>query len=189
MKDEINKDNEALQIRLSSMETKMDATMIAGTNLKDLNREMYDIMERTSRQAKELEKVIKEQSSRQFVSNTKNNDIQESESISLSLEDEFLNSTLDDNKDIMECDKMPLVIERELQEPTLVEKNELAINEEQLLEEKQVEKQHPELIIEKVLVGAEDFYFLINSFDFWHGRKPTSFIYRKTFHCQKSSVD
>ena len=81
-----------------------------GTNSKDLNREMYAIMERTTRQAEELEKVMKEQSSRQLRSDTKNYDIRESESISLSLENEFSNSTLDENKDIMECDKMPLVL-------------------------------------------------------------------------------
>ena len=46
------------------METKMDATMIVdmGTNSKDLNGEMNAIIERTTRQAEELEKVIKEQS-------------------------------------------------------------------------------------------------------------------------------
>ena len=109
---------------------------------------------------------MKEQSSKQLSSDTKNDDIRESESISLSLEDEFLNSALVENKDIMECDKIPLVLEGELQEPTLVEKNELVIDEEQLLEEKQVEKQHPELIIEKVLVGVEDFYFPIESLTF-----------------------
>ena len=144
LKDEINRDNKALQIRLPCTETKMDATMIEdmGTNSKDLNREMYTIMERMIIKGKELEKVIKEQSSRQLLSDTKNKDIRESESISLSLEDEFLNSALDENKDIMECDKIPLVLERELQEPTMAEKNEFAIDEEQLLEDKQMEKQH-----------------------------------------------
>ena len=38
----------------------------------------------------------------------------------------------------MECDKIPLVLKGELQDPTLVEKNELAIDEEQSLKEKQV---------------------------------------------------
>ena len=66
----------------------------------------------------------------------------------------------------MECDKMPLVLEGELQNPTFVEKNELAIDEERLLEEKQVEKQHPELIMENVLVGLEDFYFPIDYLNF-----------------------
>ena len=44
-------------MRLPSMETKMDANMIVdmGTNSKNLNKEMYAIMERTARQAEELE--------------------------------------------------------------------------------------------------------------------------------------
>ena len=50
LKEEIKKDNEALQMRLPIMEPKMDANMIAdmGTNPKNLNREMYTIMERTT---------------------------------------------------------------------------------------------------------------------------------------------
>ena len=51
---------------------------------------------------------------------------------------------------MMECDKMPLVLEGKLQVPTLVEKNELAIDEEPSLKEKQVEKKHLELIVENV---------------------------------------
>ena len=66
----------------------------------------------------------------------------------------------------MECDKMPLVIEGKLQNSTLVEKNELAIDEELLFEEKQVEKQHLELIMENVLVGVEDFYLPIEYLTF-----------------------
>ena len=108
-------------------------------------------MERKERQAEELDKVIREQSFRQFLRDTKNDDIQENENINLSLEEEFSNSTLDEDKDIMECDNMTLVLERELKIPSLVEKNELAIDEEQSLEEKQVEKQHPEPIMENVL--------------------------------------
>ena len=40
LKDEIKRDNEVLQMRLPSMEPKMDTNMITdmGTNLKDLNR-------------------------------------------------------------------------------------------------------------------------------------------------------
>ena len=76
-----------------------------GTNSKELNIEMYDIMERTKRQVEELEKVITKQSSRQLRSDVENDDIRESEGISLSLEDEFSNLALDENKDIMECDK------------------------------------------------------------------------------------
>ena len=49
-------------MQLPIMETKMDANMIAdmGTNLKNLNREMYAIMERTTRQDEELENILKE---------------------------------------------------------------------------------------------------------------------------------
>ena len=72
---------------------------------------MYAIMERMVRQAEELKKVIKEQSSRKLLSDTKNDDIREIESIPLSLEDEFLNLALDKDKNIMECDKIPLVLE------------------------------------------------------------------------------
>ena len=58
---------------------------------------------------------------------------------------------------------MPLVLEGELQDPTFFENNELVIDEEPLLEEKQVEKEHPELIVENVLVGVKDFNFAIES--------------------------
>ena len=82
------------------METKMDANMIAymGTNLKNINREMYAIVERTIKQAGELEKLQNEQSSRHLPSNTNNDDIWESESTSVSLEEEFLNLALDEDK-------------------------------------------------------------------------------------------
>ena len=68
MKEEIKRDNKALEMRLPSMETMMDANMIVdmGTNSKNLNGEMYALMERTTRQAEELEKVIKEQSAGQL---------------------------------------------------------------------------------------------------------------------------
>ena len=135
------------------MEPKMDAHMIAnmGTNLKNLNREMYPIMERMTIQAQELEKVMKEQSSRKLPSDIKNDEIWESESISLSLEDEISSSTLDEGKITMKYDKISLILEEELQDPTLVEKNELAIDEELLLKEKHVEKKHLKLIVEKYL--------------------------------------
>ena len=168
VKEEIKRDNEALQIRLPIMETKMDANMIAdmGTNSKILNREMYAIMERLAIQAEELEKLQKEQSSRKLSSNIKNDAMRESESMSLNLEEEILSPTLDEDKNIMECDKMPLVLKGELQDPTLVEKNELAIDEEWSLKEKQVEKQHPKLIMENILVGVKGVYFPIESLTF-----------------------
>ena len=68
---------------------------------------MYDIMERLAIQAEELEKLQNEQSLRQLLSDTKNNVIRESESISLSLEEELSSSTLDEDKNIMDCDQMP----------------------------------------------------------------------------------
>ena len=61
---------------------------------------------------------------------------------------------------------MPLVLEGEFQKSTFVEKNALAIDQEPLLKEKQVEKKHMELIIENILVGVEDFYFPIESLTF-----------------------
>ena len=85
--------------------------------------------------------------------------------------------------------KMPLVLKGEFQDPSLVEKNDLAIAEESLLKEKQVEKKHLKLIVENVLVEVEDFKFPINSLTFWHGRELTSFKFRKTFLCHKLSVD
>ena len=53
LKEKIKKDNEALHMRLPIMELEMNANMIAGmgTNSKNLNREMYAIMERTVIQA------------------------------------------------------------------------------------------------------------------------------------------
>ena len=137
-----------------------------GTNSKNLNREMYAIMERMTIQAQELEKVMKEQSSRQLLSDIKNDDIRESDIISMSLEDELSSSTLDEDKIIMKYDKMSLILEGELQDSTLVEKNELAIDGELLLKEKQVKKKHLELIVENVLVEVEDFHFPINSLTF-----------------------
>ena len=47
-----------------------------------------------------------------------------------------------------------------------VEKNELAIDEEPLLTEKQFEKKHPEIIMKNVLVGVEDSNFPIESLTF-----------------------
>ena len=62
LKEEIKRDNEALEMRLPIMEPKMDANMIADmpTNLKNINREMYAIMERIARLAQELEKLQNE---------------------------------------------------------------------------------------------------------------------------------
>ena len=125
-------------------------------SLKNLNREMSAIMDRLAIQAKELEIVIMEQPSRKILSDTKNEDIREYESITLSLEDELSSLTL-------ECDKAPMILAGEFQVPSLVEKNELIIAEEPSLKEMQVEKEHSELIIENVLVRVKDFNFPIDS--------------------------
>ena len=65
LKEEIKRDNEALEMRWPNIETKMDANMITdmGTDSKNVNKVMYAIMERMAIQAQELEKVIKELSS------------------------------------------------------------------------------------------------------------------------------
>ena len=102
----------------------------------------------------------------QLLSDIKNEDIRENESISLSLEDERSSSTFDEDKITMKYDKMSLILEGELQDLSLVEKNELAIDEELLLKEKQSENKHLELIIENVLVGVEDFHFPIDYLTF-----------------------
>ena len=61
-------------MRLPIMETKMDTNMLADmvTNSKNLNKEMYVIMKRTTIQAEELEKLQNEQSLRQLRSDIKN---------------------------------------------------------------------------------------------------------------------
>ena len=82
------------------------------------------------------------------------------------LEDELSSSKLDEDKNIIESDKIPLVLEGEFLVSSLVENNDLAIAKELLLEKKQVLKQHPDLIMENVLVGVEDFYFPIESLTF-----------------------
>ena len=64
----------------------------------------------------------------------------------------------------MEYEKMSLILEGELHDLKLVENNELASEEESSLQEKQVEKEHPELIVENVLVEVENFDFPKDSF-------------------------
>ena len=174
-------------MQLPSMEIKMDANMIANmsTNSKNLNREMYAIMERTTIQVEDLEKLQKEQSSRQLSSDTKNDAIRESESISLSLEEELSSPTLDEDKNVMECDKMPLVLEGELQNLTLVEKNELVSSEEPSLKEKQVEKEHPKLI-----VSVEDFHFPIDYLTFgMEEDRKISFVERPSIATSQVWID
>ena len=88
-------------MRFPILETKMDANMIANmvTRSTNLRRETNAIMERTSIQEKELEKFLKEQSLRKLLRDIKNDDIRESESISLSIEEELSSPTLDEDKE------------------------------------------------------------------------------------------
>ena len=146
----------------------MDANMIANieTNYTKLSIEMCAIMDRITTQAEELAKFIKEQPSRKLLSDIKNDDIQDFESITVSLEEELSSPTLDKDKGIMECDKMPLILEGEFQDSSLVKNNELTIEEELSLKEMQIKKKHLELIVENVLVRIDKFNFPINSFTF-----------------------
>ena len=68
------------------------------------------------------------------------------------------------DEDIRECNFVPLSFEEEIQDPTLVEekKNEHANEGELLVEERQVEEQHPWKTIENVLVGIDKFNFPID---------------------------
>ena len=192
LNEEIKKDNDVLQMWLPIMETKMKANMIAniGINCTSLSREMSAIMERLAIQVEELEKLQKEQSSRQLSSDTKNDAIRECESISLSLEEELSSSTLGEAKNTIECDKMPLILKGELQDPTFFENNELVIDKEMLLEEKQVEKEHPELIVENVLVGVKGFNFPIESLTFGMDEdRQVSFAEKLSFSISQVCID
>ena len=93
----------------------MDANMIADidTNLTNLGREMGAILDRMTIQVEELVNAIKEQSSRQLLSDIKNDDIRECESVTLILEEELSSLTL-------ECDKVHVILEGEFHVPSLV---------------------------------------------------------------------
>ena len=80
-----------------------------------------------------------------------------------------MNPTLDEDKIIMEYDKLSLILEKEFQVPSLAKNDELAIEVEPMLKTMQVKDQHPWMKIENVLVGVEDFNFPIDFFYFWHG--------------------
>ena len=84
----------------------------------------------------------------------------------MSLEDELLNSTLKEDKDILDRDTIPLMFEQEFQVPSLVMKNELAKEEKLPWEERKVEEQHPWKIIDNVLVGIDKFNFLVDFLTF-----------------------
>ena len=90
----------------------------------------------------------------------------------------------------MECDKISLVLEGELQYPTLVEKNEFVSDEEPSLKEKQVEKEHPNLVVENVLVGVEDFHYLIDYLTFgMEEDRQVSFVERPSIATSQVWID
>ena len=89
LKDEIKKDNEALERRLSNIEpnmetnreTKLDAKMMEdkNTNSTNLGREMGGMLDKIALHVEEITRPIKEQSSSQLPRNLKNDYIRESE--------------------------------------------------------------------------------------------------------------
>ena len=68
------------------------------------------------------------------------------------------------DEDIRQCNFVPLSFKEEIQELTLVEEknNELANEEELLMEKRQVEEHHPWTTIENVLVEIDKFNFPID---------------------------
>ena len=110
LKDEIKKDNEALERWLSNIEpnmepnreTKLDAKMMEdmNTNLTNLGREMGGMLDKIALHVEEIKRAIKERSSSQLLRNLKIDYIRESENATWSLKDELLNPTLKEDKDI-----------------------------------------------------------------------------------------
>ena len=84
-------------MQLPNMETNVDANMIVDidTNVTNLTRDMSTTLYRMAIHVEELAKAIKEQSSRQLLSDTNNNDKHECESVTLSLGEELSGPTLE----------------------------------------------------------------------------------------------
>ena len=99
--EETKEENDAREVWLPNMETKMDANMIANidTNFTNLGREMLAIMDRMAIHVEETTKAIKEQYSRKLPSDIKNDDIWYCESVTLGLEEELSSPTLVEDKD------------------------------------------------------------------------------------------
>ena len=77
-----------------------------------------------------------------------------------------------------------------MKNPTLVEKTELVIDEKSSLKKKQVEKEHPELIVENVLVRVEHFHFPIDSFTFgMEEDRQVSFVERPSIATSRMWID
>ena len=101
MLEETKKENEDLEKWFLNIEANMEANTIANkdTNYTNQTIDMCATIEGLAIQDEELTKAIKEQSSRQLPSDLKNDDIWECESVTLRLEEEFLSSTLIEDKD------------------------------------------------------------------------------------------
>ena len=85
---------------------------------------------------------------------------------------------------------MSSILKGELQDLTLVEKNKLVSEEEPSLKEKQVEMEHPGLIVENVLVGVEDFYFPIESLTFgMEDDQQVSFVERPSYSTSQRWIE
>ena len=97
----------------ANRETKLDAKMMEdlNTNLKNMGREMGGMLDKIALHVEEITRDVKERSSSQLSSNLKNDYIRESENATLSLEDELLNPTLKEDKDILDRDTIPLMLE------------------------------------------------------------------------------
>ena len=105
------------------------------------------------------------------------------EKVTLSLEEELSSPTL-------KCDKVPLILEGQFQDPSLVENNELAIEEEPVLKTMQVEEQHPRIKIENVLVGVDQFNFPIDSLTFGKEEdRQVSSIEKPSFATSQVCID
>ena len=84
----------------------------------------------------------------------------------MSLEDELLNPALKKDKDILDRDTIPLMLEQEFQVPSLVMKYELAMEEKLPWQQRQVEEQHSWKTIDNVLVGIDKFNFPVDFLNF-----------------------
>ena len=77
-----------------------------------------------------------------------------------------MNLALKEDKDILDRDTIPLMLEQEFQIPSLVMKNELAKEEKLPWEERQVEEQHMWKTIDNVLVVIDKFNFPVDFLTF-----------------------
>ena len=85
---------------------------------------------------------------------------------------------------------MPLILEGKFQDPSFVENNAIASEEESVFKEMQVEKKYPELQIENVVAGVEDFNFPIDFLTFGIGEdQQVSSIEKPSFATSQVRID